>query len=1273
MVSSKVEDSSKTSTETKGDNASAPVTVSFFQLFRFADKIDILMMVAGSIAAMAYGALQPIISVILGDVINAFLDYGRISFLRASGVPIPEPVFQASRQKVEDEVIANVLIFVWFGIGAFAMAYTTQALWTISGERQAHRVRQMFLRSILSQDVTFFDENETGDLTTRLSSDTTLFQEGISEKVGLTVAYLTTFVTGFVVAFISGWKLTLVLLACFPLLMVAGALVGKAIASGIEGSQTAYAKAGAVAQESLANIRTVTAFNGQERAAKKFDAYLDVALKVNEAKAWKTGFGFGFFFSLLFGFYALAFYYGSILAESGEMKGGDVLNVVFAIIIGAFSLINLGPSLQSINKGRGVAGKLFQVISSDPQIPTRTPGGRQIDLKGNIEFKDVVFEYPSRPGQTVLKKFNLKVKAGQTVALVGSSGSGKSTIIQLLERFYDPVEGEVLIDDVPLKQIDLEWLRSRMGLVSQEPILFDMSIEDNVRLGAIQKKSTITMADIERVCQESNAHSFIQSLPLGYKTRAGERGSLFSGGQKQRIAIARALLREPTILLCDEATSALDSQSEKVVQEALDKAAKDRTTLVIAHRLSTIKNADSIVVMDKGEVVEQGTHDELIAKNGHYFALVKAQELKKESAGESAKAEGSDGKVVSETSDHVAIRMDSDNAIKGDPEKGEGEELTEEERMKREEQAILKHHKTPLWEILKMQSKEWHYLVVGVLSSGGNGALLPIVGTLLGEVLAVFSKSGQELLDGAAYWSMVFMFLMFAQFACNLGQFGGFGVAGERLTRALRSTMFNALLRQDIGFFDDAKNGTGALTAKLSDEAEKIQGLTGPVLGNLVQLAVSVGVALGLSFYYSWQMTLVVLAIVPVMILGGILETKITFMGANDPRVRRAYSQAAQTACDAIANIRTIKSFNIDEEFVTEYGNKIELPYKVGLRRGYFGSIGFGWSQGIQFWVYAVAFYAGYRFVFADIIAPRDLFTCLFTLVFGTISFSSAAAFGPNVTKARVAAINYFLLTRRVPAIDNSSEAGDKPTDVAGNVKVDQVHFSYPQRLDVPILKGVSLSIKPGQSVALVGPSGSGKSTIVALLERFYDPLEGTVSVENKNLKEWNVRYLREQTAIVSQEPTLFIGTIADNIKYGKPEATDEEMFRAATMANIHSFIDSLPDKYQTEVSGSQLSGGQKQRVAIARAILKAPRLLLLDEPTSALDSESEKVVQNALTAASEGRTTITIAHRLSTVQNCDLIVVMQDGQVIETGTHNDLLQQRGLYFTLVEKQKLTN
>ncbi|KAJ3133094.1 ATP-binding cassette, sub-B (MDR TAP), member 4 [Geranomyces variabilis] len=1264
-----------------GKQTEEPVKqIGFFAMFRYADARDWFAMVCGLIGALGYGVAMPSLALILGDIVGDFVTF-EIARIQVRSGAISEQQYNVAVDNFSDVVRNNCILFLVIGIATMVACYVMQMGWMISGERQAKRVRRKFINAVMNQDVNWFDVHQTGELTTKLTSDTLLFQEGISEKVSLSFSYAVQFFTGFIIAFIRSWRLTLVLIAVLPAFGVSGAIVGKAFAAGASRSQEAYGKAGAVAQEVLSNIRTVVAFGGQKRASSKFTLLLDDAVKANVRRSWITGAGFGVFFGLLYGMFALGFWYAAKLKNDGLIGQGTVLAVLFAITIGAFSIINLSPSIQAINKGRASASTLFEVVESVPEIDSVSDKGLKPEtFSGEITFDRVDFAYPRRPNQKVLKQFSLSVPQGKTVALVGHSGSGKSTIIQLLERYYNIQGGDIKIDGHSLRDLNLRHFRQNVGLVSQEPVLFDATIEQNVSYGA-PDNVVVTREMIEHACKMSNAHDFISRLPQGYQTMVGEKGALLSGGQKQRIAIARALIKDPKILLLDEASSALDTESERLVQAALDNAAASRTTIVIAHRLSTIKAADIIVVMAAGEIVEVGNHNSLLERGGMYHDLVQAQQLKTQDVNEEnvdvATAKSIEVDIVVDTAETSVeapkaklLERAASSAGKDKPiVNAELDALSKEEAEKLEEKRILKEKSVSIFRVLKMQSADMGWLAVGVISAAINGAILPIFGILMGKVLVIYKDEGDVLMDEAAKYALIFTGMMFINLIVNLLQTGALGITGERLTRRVRSTLFDAMLRQEIAWFDEKSNGTGVLTSRLSEQADRIQGLTGPNAANIIQLVVSMGVSIALAFYYGWKMTLIILCAVPVLAVGAVFESRVMTGSAAPTRLQ--YARAAQTACDAIQNIRTVKSLTRERDFITQYMSSIEGPYKAGIRKAVLGAWGFGFSQATQFWVYGLAFYVGYRFILADGMGSEAVFNVLFVILFGSIAFSQAATFGPNVAKAKIAAISYFELIDRQPVIDVSDSAGLKPVDVAGSADCREVEFAYPARRDAQILKGLNLEMHAGKYIALVGASGCGKSTVMALLQRFYDVDAGKTYMEGYDVKQWNLPYLREQLAIVSQEPSLFIGTIAENIAYSKPEATFEEIEHAATMANIHTFVMNLPEQYETSVTSSQLSGGQKQRIAIARALLRQPKILLLDESTSALDSESEKIVQAALEKASKGRTTIAIAHRLSTIQDADIIFVFSNGRVVEEGRHFELLEKKGVYAKLVERQQL--
>ncbi|KAL6991363.1 ATP-binding cassette sub- B member 9 [Sarracenia purpurea var. burkii] len=422
-------------------------------------------------------------------------------------------------------------------------------------------------------------------------------------KVGKYIQLTSTFVGGFVIAFVRGWLLAVVLLACIPALVIAGGTMAIIMTKMSSKGQLAYAEAGNVVEQAIGAVRTVASFTGEKLAIEKYNSKLEIAYAAAAQQGLASGLGIGTVLLIIFSSYGLAIWYGSKLILEKGYNGGEVINVIMAIMTGGMSLGQTSPCLNAFAAGQAAAYTMFETIKRKPQIDAYdTKGIVMEDIKGDIELREVHFRYPARPDVHIFSGFSLKVSSGSTAALVGQSGSGKSTVISLLQRFYDPDAGEVLVDGVDLRKFHLRWIRERMGLVSQEPILFATTIRENVAYG----KEDADDAEIRTAIELANAARFIDKLPKGLDTMVGEHGTQLSGGQKQRIAIARAILKNPKILLLDEATSALDAESERIVQDALTNIMLSRTTIVVAHRLTTVRNADLIAVVQAGKIVEQG-------------------------------------------------------------------------------------------------------------------------------------------------------------------------------------------------------------------------------------------------------------------------------------------------------------------------------------------------------------------------------------------------------------------------------------------------------------------------------------------------------------------------------------------------------------------------------------------------------------------------------------------------------------------------------------------
>ncbi|KAI9291177.1 P-loop containing nucleoside triphosphate hydrolase protein, partial [Neoconidiobolus thromboides FSU 785] len=1223
----------------KKDEAESLPPVPILKLWKFATFNDWIILTFAFIFSIINGVSQPLIALLFSGIVGAFGNYA----INSSNDPI------LAAETLKSTVTILCLQFLGVGIATLVAAYGQMSLWMVVGENQALRIRRNYYKAILSQEISWFDTVSSGDIASRISGDIHLVQDGISEKLGFMIQNFSTFLSGYIVAFTQGWKLSLVLMSVMPLVTLVAVLFTKVVALLSTGGQNAYGKASSVAEEVLSSIRTIYSFGSQRRETARYEKELFQARKDGHKRSIISGVSIGGIEFIVLLTYSLGMWYGSKLITEEGYKPENVISVFFSVVLGALSIGHSSPFLAALATAQGAAAKLFQVIERESKInpficaeSTKQRERKIKNFEGEIQFNNVVFSYPTRSNITTLNNLNLKVNIGTTVALVGPSGSGKSTTIGLIERFYDVSSGSITIDGTDIRDVSVEFLRNHIGIVGQEPILFSTSIKQNILFGLSndeyngkQKDGEIIQKRIEEACRLANIHDFIMTLPEGYETQVGEKGSLLSGGQKQRIAIARALIKNPKILLLDEATSALDSESEKIVQIALNNASRNRTTIVIAHRLSTIKDVDKILVFSNGKIEEEGTHEELLKEGGIYAGLVESQKIRTE-------------EDQNEDQSYLINKELSKNKQKNKTMK-ETTVLTFDEKENeiikiKSNKSILEGTKTgkqfsSLIRVLMMTTSWKRITLLGMIGSLCIGAIAPLYSLILGQISVSFIEIAtvefhEKGIADAKFYCLMFVALGAFTFITVSLKVGALEYVGESITYEIRLKAFKNLLNQEIAFYDNPDHGVGILCAKLSVEAQNVQQLVSKVSGPVLMAISSFSVGLGIAFYYGWKLTLVVLVCIPLAALMVFYEIKV--LEDLNSNAKQSYEQVSQIATESIKNIRTVTGLSKEKVFLEDYENLVAKAHISTLISIYKASFGYSFAMGAPFIIYSLAFWYGSTLVINKEYDFAQMFQVVISVVFTGSALGNSSSQITTYVKAKIAAQDIFKLLDRKSTINCDEDYGTHPAKLTGNVKLTNARFSYPTRLDIPILQGLDVSILAGKRVALVGSSGSGKSTVISLIQRFYDLNSGSLHVEGTNIKEWNLPYLRSGMAIVGQEPVLFDLTIRENIAYGRPDASEEEIVNAAKMANAHNFILEQPEGYDTRVGerGGKLSGGQKQRIAIARAVLLNPKLLLLDEATSALDSDSEKVVQVALDKAAEGRTTITIAHRLSTVQD---------------------------------------
>ncbi|XP_031108792.1 ABC transporter B family member 15 [Ipomoea triloba] len=1234
---------------------------SFGYIFNHADRVDLVLMSLGVVGAIGDGISMPVMLLVTSKIVNN---------LGGASASTPD--------SFSHRINKNALALCFLACAQWVACFLEGYCWTRTAERQASRLRIRYLKAVLRQDVGYFDLHvtSTADVIDSVSSDSIVIQDVISEKIPVFLMNVSTFVGAYVVGFMMIWRLAIVGFPFIVFLVIPGLMYGRALMGIARKMREEYSKASSIIEQAVSSIRTVYSFVGETKTIENYSTALQGTVKLGLKQGLAKGLAIGSN-GVVFAIWSFMSYYGSRLVMYHAAQGGTVFAVGAAISIGGLALGSALSNLKYFSEASTAGERIMEVIKRVPRIDSDSTEGQILDnVAGEVEFKNVEFAYPSRPESIILKDFSLRIPAGKTVALVGGSGSGKSTVVALLQRFYDPLAGEILVDGVAIDKIQLKWLRSQMGLVSQEPALFATTIKENILFG----KETADMEEVIGAAKASNAHNFISQLPQGYDTQVGERGVQMSGGQKQRIAIARAIIKAPRILLLDEATSALDSESERVVQEALDEAAIGRTTIIIAHRLSTIRNADLIAVVQNGQVEEIGSHDHLIEdENGLYSSLVRLQQTQVSADVNAAVAPPQSSVIAADPHNNTSSRrlslVSRSSSANSFTHSHRGLENNDSVVFGGEENLNLP---VPSFRrLLAMNLPEWRQATMGSIGAILFGGVQPVYAFAMGSMVSVyFLPSHDEIKEKTRIYALCFLGLAVFSFLINILQHYNFAAMGEYLTKRIRERMLSKMLTFEIGWYDKDENSTGAICSRLAKDANVVRSLVGDRMALLIQTISAVVIACTMGLVIAWKLALVMIAVQPLIII--CYYCKRVLLKSMSKKASKAQEESSKLAAEAVANLRTVTAFSSQARILQMLKKAQEGPNRESIRQSWFAGIGLGTSNGLMTCTWALDFWYGGKLVAEGVIGAKALLQTFMVLVSTGRVIADAGTMTNDLAKGADSVGSVFAVLDRYSLIEPEDSDGEKPEKVTGRVEICDVDFAYPARPNVVIFKGFSITIEAGKSTALVGQSGSGKSTIIGLIERFYDPTSGVVKIDGRDIKSYHLRALRKHIALVSQEPTLFAGTIRQNITYGASDDLDEaEIIEAAKVANAHDFIAGLKDGYDTWCGdrGLQLSGGQKQRIAIARAILKNPAILLLDEATSALDSQSEKVVQDALERVMVGRTSVVVAHRLSTIHNCDTIAVLDKGKVVEKGTHSSLLAKgpSGAYYSLVSLQRALN
>ncbi|CDW88017.1 abc transporter family protein [Stylonychia lemnae] len=1155
------------------------------KFFQFTSKRDKIMILLGTISAVATGTLLPIIAILIGDISDAFEPLNDSDYKRASLSEISSK-------------IGIVSFFIWFS------GYIYFSFWQHIAENITNDLRIRYLNSLLNQEVQYLEQIQVQQLPSLLGENFSQISESIGQKLSAFIFSSVNMLAALIVSIVRGVDLTAIFFSVFPAMFIILAFLGAIVKKTSQSKINALSQMTQKIDETLLGIKVVKTFAQEDREIKKFGEISENSrLKSVKAEYFTCAF-IAILKSVIFGFYGMNLWIATIYIDQKRINPntgkqytvGEIFSIIFCVMSCSSMTFQLIPHLQAVLKVRIIGKQIFDIIERQPYQISDSPVLIQQNIPSfsRIEFDKVTFRYPNNKIDQ-FSNFSFQIKAHTSTVIVGASGLGKSTIAQLLERFYDPNFGVIRFDEINLNDIPINVLRDSIGYVQQEPILLQGSIRDNILFG----NKDASEIDMKNALQKSNA-TFVYDLENWLDTYVGTSSLInLSGGQKQRIAIARALVKNPKILILDEATSALDPKSEQEVQQAIfnlqnfnkdDENKEEQITIImIAHRLQTIQTAQNLIYLskDQGEIkviqAEKGTEDyeQIMIKLTLQSQNKSIEDKQIADIIQNENCKSQQLKIVinnqddmifpSEGNDDVIEQINRNNQIASLNIK----EIDQESKQSNQNFGTFGN-------IMKYYCPK--YLVLAsILSSLIDSFAHPLNGFIFSKILFVLINNpySSTFEEDRNFWCSSYMVLVLAAGISDFVNNGIHKHLNENLTNNVRVKLYSTIVKKRFAWFDNKERAPGILSGYLTEEIRHLNGLTSQAINNTLESIFCLLIGIGIAFFHSWRLALIGMAASPFVVIGGIAiqialwnkAQNTTKAGSKEKIKIQPYDQANSLISEILTNYKTVISFgskNIDY-LIEKYQVLLQEPHRNAVKYAHYSGLMYGYSMSSMYLFTAFMFGISAKYIILYYDDPEESFVAIYTMLYSALQAGVLISQVPSLDRAKQAAQKIFSIICEDDNLKNQHSSvkvqqNSEHKIINGSVQFKNVQFKYPSR-EEKLFEKLNLTIPAGQRVAIVGHSGSGKSTIANLIIRMYEIDQGEILIDGQNLKNFEVQSYLDQIGYVMQEPILFDMSIKDNIKYGHPEASDYEVRQSAILANAIKFIEGRKNIGQSTAS----------------------------------------------------------------------------------------------------------